>query len=76
MFYDSEKDYSCDNIKHIRYVYNTIITIPILDKTKYEVAGYIMITTNKTYNHIDVQKLITRIQPDLINFNDSMQYLK
>lgn len=76
MYYDSEKDYSCESVKHIRYVYNTIITIPILDKTKYEVAGYIMITTNKTYNHIDVQNLITRIQPDLINFNDSMQYLK
>lgn len=76
LYYDNTKDYSCEDVKHIRYTYNTIITIPILDKKKYEVAGYVMITTNRTFNQHEVENLINEIRPQLIDFDDSIQKIK
>jgi hypothetical protein len=76
LFYDNTKDYSCDDVQHIRYTYNTIITIPILDKKKFEVAGYVMITTNRTFNQHEVQDLINNIRPYMKNFDDSIQNIK
>ncbi|MFS8320070.1 hypothetical protein ACMG5I_04005 [Escherichia coli] len=73
LYYDKTKDYSCDDVKQIRYTYNTIITIPILDKDKYEVAGYVMITTNRTLNQYEVQNLINDIRPYISNFDNSIQ---
>lgn len=73
LYYDHTKDYSCDDVKQIRYTYNTIITIPILDKDKYEVAGYVMITTNRTLNQYEVQNLINDIRPHIRNFDNSIQ---
>lgn len=75
MLYDNLKEFSCENVKQIRYTYNTIITIPVLDTKSFKVTGYVMITLDKTYSHVDVQNLISKVQVNLAGINESIQYI-
>lgn len=72
-YYKQEEYFSCKEYDYLFVHHSTVVTIPITDKTAFNVVGYVLLTLDHEYDNDQVQDIVNSVQKHIGDVKSSIE---